>query len=204
MEEGYYKIEDRQIIYAPQGVRSATYLLLPNENQNHTYPIDGWYWFNSLEEATETLGYPPGTFDEGSEVTQEEIDVYKAQMAAMEVTKQFLLAGELSAEDMEKLLLFYPQFQVGKTYKIDDVFQFESKLYKVVQGHTSQEDWRPDELPALYTEIAPPGTIPEWKQPTGAQDAYPLGAQVTYNGKIWESIVDANVWIPGEYGWIEI
>jgi hypothetical protein len=204
MEEGYYKLQDNNLIFAPQGVRSATYLLLPNEHQNHTYPVDGWYWFTTLQEAADFYGYPVEAFQEGSEMTQEEIDIYRAQRAAIDVTKQFLLAGELSAEDMEKLMLFYPIFEVGKAYKINDVFQYESKLYRVEQAHTSQEDWKPNELPALYTEIAPPGTIPEWKQPTGAQDAYKKGDKVTYNGKTWESLYDANVWAPGVYGWVEI
>ena len=41
-----------------------------------------------------------------------------------------------------------------------------------------------------------------WVQPTGAHDAYPLGAQVTHNGKTWTSTVAANVWEPGVYGWV--
>ena len=62
-------------------------------------------------------------------------------------------------------------------------------------------------LPALDP---PEGSEPDpdepavWVQPTGAHDAYPLGAQVTYNGKVWESTVDGNVWKPGEYGWTEV
>lgn len=41
-----------------------------------------------------------------------------------------------------------------------------------------------------------------WVQPTGAHDAYPLGAQVTRNGRTWTSTVAANVWEPGVYGWV--
>ncbi|TXH10505.1 MAG: hypothetical protein E6R04_05280 [Spirochaetes bacterium] len=36
-----------------------------------------------------------------------------------------------------------------------------------------------------------------WTQPTGAHDAYPLGARVTHNGKTWTSTAAANVWPPG-------
>jgi len=38
-------------------------------------------------------------------------------------------------------------------------------------------------------------------QPTGAHDAYALGAIVAHNGQLWISTVDANVWEPGVYGW---
>ena len=35
-----------------------------------------------------------------------------------------------------------------------------------------------------------------WVQPTGAHDAYPIGAKATLGGKTWESLVPANVWKP--------
>lgn len=46
-------------------------------------------------------------------------------------------------------------------------------------------------------------TYPEFVQPTGAQDAYKKGDRVTYNGKAYESLIDANVWNPDAYpqGW---
>jgi hypothetical protein len=41
---------------------------------------------------------------------------------------------------------------------------------------------------------APP--LPEWVQPTGAHDAYPLGMWVTHNGYDFVSLLEANVWEP--------
>jgi hypothetical protein len=35
-----------------------------------------------------------------------------------------------------------------------------------------------------------------WVQPTGAHDAYPLGAKVTYQGRVYESKIPANVLQP--------
>ena len=47
---------------------------------------------------------------------------------------------------------------------------------------------------------------PEFVQPTGAHDAYAKGAKVTYNGKRYVSLIDANVWTPEVYptGWSEV
>lgn len=45
---------------------------------------------------------------------------------------------------------------------------------------------------------------PEWKQPTGAHDAYAVGSKVSYDEKHWISTADANVWQPGVYGWNEL
>jgi hypothetical protein len=51
----------------------------------------------------------------------------------------------------------------------------------------------------------PPDTTPPWVQPTGAHDAYPAGAQVTHNGRLWENVHgDGNVWEPGVYGWADL
>ena len=51
-----------------------------------------------------------------------------------------------------------------------------------------------------------PGEIPEFVQPTGAHDAYHVGDKVTYNGKVYQSLIDGNVWAPDVYpaGWQEL
>jgi hypothetical protein len=60
------------------------------------------------------------------------------------------------------------------------------------------------ELAALQAAILAAEGIQQgdpWRQPTGAHDAYPLGAVVSHNGSTWESLVAANVWEPGVSGW---
>lgn len=48
-------------------------------------------------------------------------------------------------------------------------------------------------------------TIFAWVQPTGAHDAYRLGAEVTFGGKTWKNTgSDENVWQPGVFGWVVI
>lgn len=56
------------------------------------------------------------------------------------------------------------------------------------------------------TPVDPGDDWPEWVQPTGAFDAYPMGAHITFNGKRYESIIDNNVWSPSVYpaGWREV
>ena len=48
-----------------------------------------------------------------------------------------------------------------------------------------------------------PEQAPEWVQPTGSHDAYKIGDRVTYNGKVYESTINGNVWAPDAYpqGW---
>lgn len=100
----------------------------------------------------------------------------------------------------------YPAWAPGVEYIADQRVRYGDKLYRVVQAHTSQADWTPDKTPALFTEVAKPGEIPVWKQPTGAQDAYNTGDKVHYpddSGAVYESTVDNNVWSPEAYpaGW---
>lgn len=98
----------------------------------------------------------------------------------------------------------FRKWESGLEVIAGDRLQYQTKLYKVVQAHTTQTGWEPDVTPALFTEIAKPGEIPVWKQPTGAQDAYMKGDKVHFPAAadpIWHSTVDNNVWQPGVYGW---
>lgn len=89
-------------------------------------------------------------------------------------------------------------------YVLDDIRQYNGRLYRCVQAHTSQATWTPEDAPSLWTRIADPAQEwPEWIQPTGAHNAYAQGAKVSHNGKHWISDVGANVWEPGVYGWTE-
>ena len=99
----------------------------------------------------------------------------------------------------------FPDWKPVTEYTIGVRVYYNGKLYRVVQAHTSQEDWTPDAVPALYTEVAEPGTIPVWRQPTGAQDAYMTGDKVYYpteSDPVYVSTIDYNVYAPNVYGWL--
>ena len=80
--------------------------------------------------------------------------------------------------------------------------RYENLLYKCVQAHTSQADWTPDKVPALFVRTSVE-EWPEWVQPTGAHDAYSKGDKVSYQQKHWISQIDGNVWAPPTY-WSEV
>ena len=94
----------------------------------------------------------------------------------------------------------FPEWSFGTLYPIGFRVQYLNGLYSCVQLHASQQGWEPPNVHALWRRISEPDTIPAWVQPTGAQDAYNIGDKVAHNDKIWESIVDANVWEPGSVG----
>lgn len=82
---------------------------------------------------------------------------------------------------------------------------YAGKLYEATTEHTTQADWTPDATPALWREVVetPEAGPQPWVQPSGAQDAYNAGDRVTFEGSVYESLIDANVWSPSAYpaGW---
>lgn len=115
-------------------------------------------------------------------------------------------AISLSDEDALGCVELFPAWAADVGYTADERIRYGGKLYRCVQAHTSQADWTPPSTPALWTEVAKPGEIPVWRQPTGAQDAYNKGDKVHYpdaSGDIYVSTIDGNVWSPADYpqGW---
>lgn len=107
---------------------------------------------------------------------------------------------------MIKDLNIYPLYSVGIFYKKDTYFTYDGDLYRVLQDHTSQAQWIPGEpgTEALYSKIMNDESgYPLWSQPTGAHDAYNTGDVTNYNGILYESLIDGNVWSPDSYpqGW---
>lgn len=105
-------------------------------------------------------------------------------------------------EDALESIELYPIWDIGKLVKAGERYRYSGKLYKVIQGHTTQSDWTPDKAPALWVEVSVE-EWQEWRQPTGAQDAYMTGDKVTFEGNHYISLMDYNVYSPTAYpqGW---
>jgi hypothetical protein len=58
MTAGFYKF-DTILLWGPNFVESPTYALYKENKDDYTYPVDGWYWFESLEEAQNFFGIEP-------------------------------------------------------------------------------------------------------------------------------------------------
>lgn len=134
---------------------------------------------------------------------------------ALEIRKalQLFLAtmdADTQAADIMEVASVFPKYKVGKTYKVKEVFQYgenavgDPQLYQVLQEHVSAEEWTPDATPSLYKAVGVTEEgYPEWVQPLGASDAYNTGDIVSYNGTLYQSVMDGNTWSPEAYpaGW---
>lgn len=137
--------------------------------------------------------------------------------AALELRKAlqiFLstLDADTQAADMMSVASVFPAYEVGKAYKTKDVFSYgensvgDAQLYQVLQDHTSSAEWAPDTATSLYKKIGVTEEgYAEWVQPLGASDCYNTGDIVSYNGTLYQSTIDGNVWSPDAYpqGWKE-
>ena len=113
-----------------------------------------------------------------------------------------LATSYLDDEQAESVTILFPLWETDTQYAVGDRRQYDGLLYRCVQAHTSQADWTPPAVPALWVRTSTE-EWPEWIQPTGAHDAYEKGAKVSHNGKHWINDIDANVYEPGVYGWSE-
>lgn len=121
-----------------------------------------------------------------------------------------LYAGTLDEAAALEMATVFPAYDVGKAYATGAYITYgtnsvgDPQLYKVVQDHTSQADWPPDTTASLYTPIGLNDVgYPVWSPPSGAHDAYNTGDIVDYNGVLYQSTIDGNIWAPDAYpaGW---
>ena len=124
-----------------------------------------------------------------------------------------MFAATLTEEQALEIATVFPEWKVNWIYNVGYVFSYghnnlgDPQLYKVVQAHTSQSDWTPDSVPSLYEAFGlDEQGYPIWAQPSGAHDAYDTGDIVNYNGVLYRSLINGNVWSPDVYpaGWEKV
>lgn len=118
-----------------------------------------------------------------------------------QIIEQAMTFIEDDATAIEGTPLF-PEWRPEVAYVVGTRVKYNDVLYKVLQDHTSQETWTPVDAPSLYAQVLIPdeNVIPEWIQP-GSTNPYMKGDKVTFNGAVYQSTIDNNVWAPDAYGW---
>ena len=68
---GFYKNDEGFVLHGHDIVYNSSYILNRDLKDNYNYPIDGWYWFDTIEDAYSFFNIPlqdstSTTIEEGS------------------------------------------------------------------------------------------------------------------------------------------
>lgn len=141
--------------------------------------------------------------DRLDELTKNFLQTQRNQVPITEKTDD--TANQLVELDKKVSDTIYPEWNPDKyPYFAGERVSYQDSYYRCIQNHTSQSDWTPALAVSLWVPISDPAEEwPEWKQPSGAHDAYQTGDKVSHEDKHWISDIDANVYEPGVFGWTE-
>lgn len=123
--------------------------------------------------------------------------------------RPYIEKAALSLDDVDALeaIDLFPQWKTDFSYEKDAKVRYEGILYKCLQSHTSQENWTPVAAASLWAKvlIPEPDVVPDWEQPDST-NAYQIGDKVRFEGKVYENLIDNNVWSPAAYptSWREV
>lgn len=106
------------------------------------------------------------------------------------------IEGHITEEEKEEL-----EVLARNNAKAENSYEEASKQVEKIFEELKLINKRLDKLEGK--EETPEEEYPEYKQPTGAHDAYNTGAKITFKGERWEALQDGLVWSPEEYpqGW---
>lgn len=107
---------------------------------------------------------------------------------------------ELSDEDALAVAALFPTWasKIGEAVTAGERLWYDTKLYKVLQPHTVQEDWTPDTAVSLFVEVS----VEEWPpipEVITAEQAYMAGDKGTWKGQHYICQIDNTVHNPDQY-----
>jgi hypothetical protein len=99
----------------------------------------------------------------------------------------------IPADEVDDFASLFPVWRFSfHAYVIDNIVQYDGAVYQCIQAHSSQSDWSPPAVPALWVRLAEPGQV-EWM----AGVAYAVNDEVTYNS-VWYRCLQAHT---SQVGW---
>lgn len=125
--------------------------------------------------------------------------------ANLQATRKLIRVDELSEEELLNIIDLYEKWEPNLVFEQKDVgklVRHEGKLYKILQPHTSQSDWPPQDAKALYGLVQPKEVIGAWdfERDYAANPIQPGEKVIWTDGKVYESIHPSpHSWTPTDY-----
>lgn len=105
---------------------------------------------------------------------------------------------------------YIPVWENGVSYEMNQKVSYNEEIYvSLITNNTTvptdSSSWQLFSSENILTPEEETDNIPEWTQPD-ATSAYSIGDKVIFNGVIYESLIDGNVWSPEAYpaGWATV
>lgn len=86
------------------------------------------------------------------EIAERRRPLTESEVSRLLITEQI---NTLTVDDNTALRMreYYPEWQTGKAYTVGYKVQYNGRLYRVVQAHTSQDGWNPEAALSLWEGI---------------------------------------------------
>lgn len=159
------------------------------------------------------------------EIEQAQADIVTELQDAGKLEKPEVATEEEAKTDAAKVPEWQdPGTDHSRMYHYGDVVRYEGKLVR--STHQGLNSWAPGTLgfdgriweilettdepetpetsnEADTSETSEQPAAPDFKQPTGSHDVYKQGDKVTFNGEVYESLINTNAYSPEAYpqGW---
>lgn len=105
------------------------------------------------EDGVNHLVFDSDLYANWQELQQAEADALAAQQKLQEIIQKQAL-DSASDTDAVSMAVLYPKWDSNSvSYKTNQRVQYNGKLYKVLQDHTSQASWTPDAATSLFEEV---------------------------------------------------
>lgn len=87
-----------------------------------------------------------------AEAAEKKRPLTEAEVSRMIISQQI---NTLDVDDATAFRMreFYPEWKSGVALTVGHKLQYGGKLYRVIQAHTSQDDWTPDAVASLFERI---------------------------------------------------
>ena len=106
--------------------------------------------------------------------------------AAAAAAARITIKGQLDSigdDAVAEVAALFPDWTPGVKVAPGDVLAWDGTLVEVIQGHTTQADWTPDKVPALFKVHRTP-EMTEWVAGIDVK----AGEKLTYKGATYEVV----------------
>ena len=162
LEKGYLKNDSLFIMHHEEikGVEEVGHYEVVAEYENGGQDVEwiveipGVEAKEAWDEYEDILRYIPYT---EIELEIREYEKNRRPLTELEVLKILLMeqVNTLTVDDKTalRMLRFYPEWTAGVEYAAGFKVQRNDRLFRVIQAHTSQDGWEPENVPTLWEQI---------------------------------------------------